>query len=64
MIEVRKVRGKNAIKPVRISQTMYMFICRFICSRGVTLEEFIRQYVAVIAKERKWSWYFKKESEK
>ena len=60
MIEVRKVRGKNAIKPIRVSQTMYMFIC----SKGVTLEEFIRQYVAVIAKKRKWSWYFEKESEK
>lgn len=60
MIEVRKVRGKNAIKPVRISQTYALFIR----SKGVPLEAFIRQYVAMIAKERKWSWYFKKESEK
>jgi hypothetical protein len=60
MIEVRKVRGKNAIKPIRISQTYALFIR----SKGLSLEAFIREYVAVIAKKRKWSWYFEKESEK
>ena len=57
MIEVKKVRGENKIHPIRLSYSQ----CAYIESTGHTIEDFLNQYLAVIAKKRKWSWFFKEK---
>ena len=57
MIIVRKVRGQNKLKPVILSPIDVKLIKR----HGLRVEEFVKDYVRMIAKKRRWKWYFEKE---
>jgi hypothetical protein len=55
---VRKVRGKNAIYPVRMTSVQAMLAKK----AGVSLEEYVKAYVAMIAKQRRWKWFFERKA--
>jgi len=58
MIEIKKVRGKNELKPIRMSQSEY----KYILSIGQDPTKFINKLVAQTAKKRKWTWWFAKQA--
>lgn len=51
---VQKVRGENKLKPVKIFEAEYKLAMRL----GVPIEEFVKQYIDTIAKQRRWKWWF------
>jgi len=53
---VRKVRGKNAIHPVKMTSIQAMLAKK----AGVTLEQYVKAYVKMIAKQRRWKWYLER----
>lgn len=55
-MNVRKVRGQEAIHPVRLSKVEYMLAMRL----GLSVEQFVKQYVDQVAKQRRWNWWFAK----
>jgi hypothetical protein len=54
---VRKVRGKEKVGKVIMSRIEYD-ICKKL---GVSVEDFIREALLMIAKKRRWQWYLNKE---
>ena len=46
---IRKVRGQNKIHPIRMSKTEHELVIKM----GITLEQFIKEYLLKIASERK-----------
>ena len=60
MIEVKKVRGQNAIKPIRLNQGQYMALVNM----GEDPTKFINKLVAQVAKKRRWTWWFAKQANK
>ena len=57
---VRKVRGQNKVGKIIISQSEYMLAKRL----GIPIEIFVNELLALIAKQRKWKWFFKKDRNK
>jgi hypothetical protein len=55
---VRKVRGQNKVGKIILSKTEADAVRRM----GVSLEDYVKQRLAQIAKERRWKWYFNKEN--
>ena len=55
-MNVRKIRGRDAIYPVKVSKTEYMLAMRL----GLSIEQFVKEYVDSIAKKRRWNWWFAK----
>lgn len=53
---VRKVRGQNKLKPILLSAAEYAIIKKL----GVSLEDYVLEHLALIAKERRWKWWFEK----
>jgi hypothetical protein len=53
---VRKRRGKNEIMPIKMTRVEYDLCMKM----GLTVEQFVKEYVAMIAKKRRWKWWFKK----
>lgn len=56
---VRKRRGKNELMPIRMTKVEYDLCMKL----GLTVEQFVKEYVAMIAKERRWKWWFEKKGE-
>lgn len=54
---VRKVRGQDKIEKIIISRIEYESVIK----HGITIEEWIKQMLMMIAKKRKWKWYLNKE---
>lgn len=50
---VRKRRNKNSLMPIRI----YAGEAELAKRLGLTIEQYVKEYVKIIAKERKWKWY-------
>ena len=56
-MRVRKVRGQNRFGTVRLSKAEVELVRRM----GVPIEKYIKVQLVMIAKKRKWKWYFEKE---
>jgi len=54
---VRKVRGQNKIGNIIMSKTEVDVVR----GRGVTLEAYVKEMLKLIAKKRRWKWFFNKE---
>lgn len=57
-MKVEKVRGQNKIKPVRMSKIE----CDVATKLGLKPDEFVKQYVEMVAKKRRWKWFFEKKA--
>lgn len=53
---VRKRRSKNELMPIKISKVEYDLCIKL----GLTVEQFVKEYVDMIAKQRRWKWWFEK----
>ena len=53
---IRKRRGKEEIMPVKIFRAQYELAKKM----GVPIEEYVKAYVLLVAKERKWKWYLER----
>lgn len=51
---IRKIRGQNKIYPVRITAIQAMLAKKV----GITIEQYVKAYVEMIAKQRRWKWFF------
>jgi hypothetical protein len=54
---VKKVRGQNKIGKIIMSKTEVDVVR----GRGVTLEAYVKEMLKLIAKKRRWKWFFNKE---
>jgi hypothetical protein len=54
---VQKVRGKNELKPIKMTKVEYDLALKM----GLTIEAFVKAYVDMVAKERRWKWWFEKQ---
>jgi len=54
---VRKVRGQNKVSKITLSATEVELAKRM----GITVEKYVKQMLRIIAKQRRWKWYFNKE---
>ena len=54
---VRKVRGQNKVGRIILSRTQIELVKK----AGVPLEIYVRKMLDMIAKKRKWKWYFKQQ---
>jgi hypothetical protein len=54
---VRKVRGQNKVGKIILSKSEVDSVRRV----GLKIEDYVRQRLIQIAKERRWKWYFNKE---
>ena len=54
---VRKVRGKEAIHPVKLTSVQVALAHK----RGVSIEEYVKAYLDIIAKKRRWKWWFERK---
>jgi len=53
---VRKRRGKNELMPIKMTKVEYDLCMKM----GLTVEQFVKEYVAMIAKKRRWKWWLEK----
>jgi hypothetical protein len=51
---VRKKRGKNELMPIKVTKVEYELAKKL----GLTIEQYVKEYVAMIAKQRRWTWWF------
>lgn len=54
---VRKVRNQNKVGKIIISASEAAIARKL----GIKLEDYIRKLLTLIAKKRRWKWYFNKE---
>ena len=54
---VRKIRNQNKIGKISMSKTEADMVRR----TGVTLEAYVKEMLKLIAKKRRWKWFFNKE---
>lgn len=54
---VRKVRGKESIHPVKLTSVQVMLAKK----SGISIEEYVKAYLDLIAKQRRWKWWFERK---
>ena len=54
---VRKVRGQDKVGKIILTRTQIELVQK----AGVPLKLYVRKMLDIIAKQRKWKWYFKQE---
>lgn len=54
---VRKIRNQNKTGKIIMSKTE----ADVVRGRGVTLEAYVKEMLKLIAKKRRWKWFFNKE---
>jgi hypothetical protein len=54
---VRKIRGQEKISNVIMSKSEVEVVKRL----GISLEDYVKKMLVMIAKERRWKWYLNKE---
>ena len=54
---VRKVRGQDKVGKIILSATDV----KVANMMGVALEKYTKEMLSLIAKQRRWKWYFNKE---
>ena len=60
MMIVRKVRGQNKLHPIILTKVEYELLKRL----GVSVEGYINEQIRMVAKQRRWKWWFEKQKEK
>ena len=50
---VRKVRNQNKVHPIRMTAVEAQLARKM----GLTLEQYVKAYLLMIAKQRRWKWY-------
>ena len=55
-MKVRKVRGEDGISKVVVSQADVLHAKAL----GVEIKTYIKRYLEMIAKKRRWAWYLAK----
>jgi len=50
---VRKVRGQDKVGKITLTATQVALVKK----SGVSLEDYIKQSLLIIAKKRRWHWY-------
>ena len=53
---VRKARGKNELMPIKVTKVEHELAKKL----GLTIEQYVKEYVAMIAKQRRWKWWFER----
>jgi hypothetical protein len=56
---VRKVRNQNKIGKIILSATEAELVRKM----GLKIEEYVKQRLIEIAKQRRWKWFFNKEKQ-
>ena len=51
---VRKVRGQNKVSKI----TLLPYEIALVRKLGIPVEDYVREALLFIAKERKWKWFF------
>ena len=54
---VRKVRGQNKVGKIVLTAAEIAVVRKL----GMVLEDYVKHALLLIAKERRWKWYFNKE---
>ena len=54
---VRKVRGQDKVGKITLTPAEVAVVRKL----GMTLEDYVKQALLLIAKERRWKWYLNKE---
>jgi glutamine phosphoribosylpyrophosphate amidotransferase len=57
-MHVRKVRGQNKVGKIVLTATEVAVVRKM----GMVLEDYVKHALLLIAKERRWKWYFNKEN--
>jgi hypothetical protein len=55
---VRKVRGQNKVGKIVLTAAEIAVVRKL----GMVLEDYVKHALLLIAKERRWKWYFNKEN--
>lgn len=56
---VRKARGKNKVGKI----TLLPYEIALVRKLGIPVEDYVREALLFIAKERKWKWFFKNKEQ-
>lgn len=56
---VRKVRGQNKVGKIVLTAAEIAVVRKL----GMVLEDYVKHALLLIAKERRWTWYFNKEQQ-
>jgi hypothetical protein len=54
---VRKVRGQNKVGKITLTAAEIAVVRKL----GRALEDYVKQALLIIAKQRRWKWYLNKE---
>jgi hypothetical protein len=54
---VRKVRNQNKVSKITLTATEVALVKKM----DISLEKYVKQMLRIIAKQRRWKWYFNKE---
>jgi hypothetical protein len=57
---VRKRRGKEELMPIKVTEVQV----RLAKKMGIFIQEYVKAYVLLIAKERRWKWYLERHGVK
>lgn len=57
-VQVRKVRNQNKVGKIVLSRSEVESVRR----HGLSIEDWIKQMLLIIAKKRRWKWYLKEKS--
>lgn len=55
---VTKVRGQNKVGKIIMSRAEFEIAKKF----GLSIDDYIKQQLKKIAKQRKWKWYFEEKN--
>ena len=53
---IRKRRGREEIMPIRMTE-VEVRLCRKL---GLTVEQYVKEYLLMIAKQRRWKWFLER----
>jgi hypothetical protein len=53
-MNIRKRRGKNELMPIKVLKVEYDLAKKM----GLTIEQYVKAYVEMVAKQRRWKWWF------
>ena len=55
---VRKVRGQDKVGKIILTRTEVEVVKK----KGIPIEEYVKQMLLLIAKQRRWKWFLKEKS--
>jgi len=55
---VRKVRNQNKVSKITLTATEVALVKKM----DISLEKYVKKMLRIIAKQRRWKWYFNKEN--